>query len=81
MLYSKDLEFIMEAHNGLSARIVEEAGTLQMFKGSIRLIAIWMKFVFYKFPRNVVREHIISKLNWRKGIWVIIVLSTVFFIS
>lgn len=30
MLYSKDLEFIMEAHNGLSARIVEEAGTLQM---------------------------------------------------
>lgn len=29
MLNSKDLEFIMEAHNGLSARIVQEAG----FKG------------------------------------------------
>ncbi|XP_048742572.1 phosphoenolpyruvate phosphomutase [Ostrea edulis] len=29
MLNSKELEFIMEAHNGLSARIVEEAG----FKG------------------------------------------------
>lgn len=29
MLTSKDLEFIMEAHNGLSAKIVEEAG----FKG------------------------------------------------
>lgn len=29
MLYSPDLEFIMEAHNGLSARIVEETG----FKG------------------------------------------------
>ncbi len=29
MLNSKDLEFIMEAHNGLSAKIVEEAG----FKG------------------------------------------------
>ncbi len=27
MLLSKDLEFIMEAHNGLSAKIVEEAGT------------------------------------------------------
>ena len=26
MLLSKDLEFIMEAHNGLSAKIVEEAG-------------------------------------------------------
>lgn len=26
MLNSKELEFIMEAHNGLSARIVEEAG-------------------------------------------------------
>ncbi|MEQ9575364.1 MAG: hypothetical protein RLN77_07255, partial [Rhodospirillales bacterium] len=29
MLTSPDLEFIMEAHNGLSAKIVEEAG----FKG------------------------------------------------
>ena len=29
MLQSKDLEFIMEAHNGLSALIVEETG----FKG------------------------------------------------
>src|SRR5512134_2829815 len=29
MLYSNQLEFIMEAYNGLSARIVEEAG----FKG------------------------------------------------
>lgn len=29
MLHSRDLEFIMEAHNGISARIVEEAG----FKG------------------------------------------------
>ena len=29
MLSSNDLEFLMEAHNGLSARIVEEAG----FKG------------------------------------------------
>jgi phosphoenolpyruvate phosphomutase len=29
MLYSSQLEFIMEAHNGLSAKIVEEAG----FKG------------------------------------------------
>lgn len=29
LLYSSDLEFIMEAHNGLSAKIVEEAG----FKG------------------------------------------------
>ncbi|NLY75093.1 MAG: phosphoenolpyruvate mutase [Firmicutes bacterium] len=29
LIYSKDLEFIMEAHNGLSAKIVEEAG----FKG------------------------------------------------
>jgi phosphoenolpyruvate phosphomutase len=29
MLQSQKLEFIMEAHNGLSARIVEEAG----FKG------------------------------------------------
>lgn len=29
MLHSKELEFIMEAHNGLSAKIVEEAG----FKG------------------------------------------------
>ena len=29
MLNSKDLEFIMEAHNGLSAKIVQEAG----FKG------------------------------------------------
>jgi PEP phosphonomutase and related enzymes len=29
MILSKDLEFIMEAHNGLSARVVEEAG----FKG------------------------------------------------
>ena len=29
LLYSPQLEFIMEAHNGLSARIVEEAG----FKG------------------------------------------------
>ena len=29
MIGSKDLEFIMEAHNGLSARVVEEAG----FKG------------------------------------------------
>jgi len=29
MLQSQELEFIMEAHNGLSARIVEEAG----FKG------------------------------------------------
>jgi phosphoenolpyruvate phosphomutase len=28
MLNSKDLEFIMEAHNGLSARIVQEAGTI-----------------------------------------------------
>ena len=26
MLTSKDLEFIMEAHNGLSAKIVQEAG-------------------------------------------------------
>lgn len=26
MLNSNELEFIMEAHNGLSARIVEEAG-------------------------------------------------------
>ena len=26
MFQSKDLEFIMEAHNGLSAKIVEEAG-------------------------------------------------------
>lgn len=26
MLTSPDLEFIMEAHNGLSARIVQEAG-------------------------------------------------------
>ena len=46
MLYSKDLEFIMEAHNGLSARIVEEAGMLctnvdkAICIGSIRLIAI-----------------------------------------
>lgn len=31
MLQSKDLEFIMEAHNGLSAKIVAEAG----FKVSI----------------------------------------------
>lgn len=29
MLVSSDLEFLMEAHNGLSARIVREAG----FKG------------------------------------------------
>ena len=29
MLKSKDLEFIMEAHNGLSAKIVEQTG----FKG------------------------------------------------
>jgi len=29
MLYSDELEFIMEGHNGLSAKIVEEAG----FKG------------------------------------------------
>ena len=29
MLLSPELEFIMEAHNGLSAKIVEEAG----FKG------------------------------------------------
>src|SRR5215212_11887660 len=29
MIASNDLEFIMEAHNGLSARVVEEAG----FKG------------------------------------------------
>jgi phosphoenolpyruvate phosphomutase len=29
LIYSNDLEFIMEAHNGLSAKIVEEAG----FKG------------------------------------------------
>jgi phosphoenolpyruvate phosphomutase len=29
MLYSEDLEFLLEAHNGLSAKIVEEAG----FKG------------------------------------------------
>ncbi len=29
LLDSKDLEFLMEAHNGLSAKIVEEAG----FKG------------------------------------------------
>lgn len=28
MLNSKELEFIMEAHNGLSARIVEEAGNI-----------------------------------------------------
>jgi len=26
MIQSKDLEFIMEAHNGLSAKIVQEAG-------------------------------------------------------
>ena len=26
MLHSPDLEFLMEAHNGLSARIVKEAG-------------------------------------------------------
>lgn len=26
MLQSKDLEFIMEAHSGLAAKIVEEAG-------------------------------------------------------
>ena len=26
LLESPDLEFIMEAHNGLSARVVEEAG-------------------------------------------------------
>ena len=30
MLNSKDLEFIMEAHNGLSARIVQEAGTINV---------------------------------------------------
>ncbi|MEE8351057.1 MAG: hypothetical protein V3R37_02540 [Rhodospirillales bacterium] len=30
MITSQDLEFIMEAHNGLSAKIVEEAG----FKGA-----------------------------------------------
>ena len=29
MLYSSELEFLMEAHNGLSARIVEQSG----FKG------------------------------------------------
>ena len=29
MLHSSELEFIMEAHNGISAKIVEEAG----FKG------------------------------------------------
>jgi phosphoenolpyruvate phosphomutase len=29
MLYSKELEFLMEAHNGLSARVVQETG----FKG------------------------------------------------
>ena len=28
MLTSNDLEFIMEAHNGLSAKIVEEAGMM-----------------------------------------------------
>ena len=28
MLESPELEFIMEAHNGLSAKIVEEAGWL-----------------------------------------------------
>jgi 2-methylisocitrate lyase-like PEP mutase family enzyme len=28
MLESPELEFIMEAHNGLSAKIVQEAGTL-----------------------------------------------------
>ena len=27
MLNSQNLEFIMEAHNGISARIVQEAGT------------------------------------------------------
>ena len=31
MLNSPDLEFIMEAHNGLCARIVQEAGNIAFF--------------------------------------------------
>lgn len=31
MLNSNELEFIMEAHNGLSARIVEEAGKILFY--------------------------------------------------
>lgn len=34
MIRSKELEFIMEAHNGLSALIVEETG----FKGKLKTL-------------------------------------------
>lgn len=40
MLESPELEFIMEAHNGLSAKIVQEAG---VFSGNISISLCWEK--------------------------------------
>ena len=39
LLYSPSLEFIMEAHNGLSARIVEEAGFSGIWASSLTMSA------------------------------------------
>ncbi len=39
LIYSKDLEFIMEAHNGVSARIIEEAGFRGIWASSLSMSA------------------------------------------
>ena len=40
MLQSKDLEFIMEAHNGMSARIVEETGFQGIWASGLSISAV-----------------------------------------
>jgi len=41
MLHSNQLEFLMEAHSGLSAKIVEEAGTKMIYCYTLNAITYY----------------------------------------
>ncbi len=41
LLQSPELEFIMEAHNGISAKTVEEAGFKGIWASGLAMSAIW----------------------------------------
>ena len=48
MLYSSDLEFLMEAHNGIAAKIIQEAGIAFAV-----VVVVWTVEAYSEFPSDI----------------------------
>ena len=50
MLHSSDLEFLMEAHNGIAAKIIQEAG---IAFAVVVVVIVWTVEAYSEFPSDI----------------------------